>query len=140
MIKQVINLVKYDWKVTIFYFPTNEQLDEIEEILSRLNCNIESINKAKYILTFADTGFCCTNDKLKESVLVISQFSSTGELLHTATHEVYHLVSSICRYYNIDYNGELPAYLIGDIMNEVCDVICPIIADKEKERVYYNNV
>lgn len=132
MIKQTIKLVKYDWKVTIFYFPANEQLDEIGEILSRLNCNIEAIDKAKDILTILNTGFCFTNVDMRESVIGISNTSSTGELLHTATHEVYHLVSAITRHYELDYNGEPPAYLIGDIMNKVCDVICPIIAIREK--------
>lgn len=48
-----------------------------------------------------------------------SQTTSEEQFLNTVVHEIKHLQSHICRYYNVDEDSEEAAYLTGYIAQKM---------------------
>ena len=69
-----------------------------------------------------DRGFTHTDFNKRISIIGISDYSSIGELLDTITHEVKHLVSHICKYYNINEDSENASYLTGYVIKNMYKV------------------
>lgn len=91
MIKQVIDIKGY-WKLVIVY---NAKLEQ------------------------KDVGFTYSDFNHKLSIVGIAPTTSKGEFFNTITHELKHVQSHICSYYNIPEDGEEAAYLIGYMMQEM---------------------
>lgn len=69
-----------------------------------------------------DRGFTHTDFNKRISIIGISDFSSKEELLDTITHEVKHLVSHICKYYNVNEDSEDASYLTGYVIKKMYKV------------------
>lgn len=91
MIRQDININGY-WKVIILY----------------------DVWLGKY-----NTGFTHTDFTKRRSIVTISPTTSEEQFLNTVVHEIKHLQSHICRYYNVDEDSEEAAYLIGYIAQKM---------------------
>lgn len=94
MIRQDIDINGY-WKVTIAY---NVWLGE------------------------RDTGFTYSDFDKKKSIVGISLSTSEEQFFNTLVHEIKHVQSHICRYYNVKENSEAAAYLSGYIAQKVYKV------------------
>lgn len=66
-----------------------------------------------------DTGFTHTDFVKKRSIVAISYSSSREQFFNTAIHELKHLQSHICRYYNIEEDSEDAAYLSGYLAQQI---------------------
>ena len=66
-----------------------------------------------------DTGFTHTDFVKKRSIVEISYSSSREQFFNTAIHELKHLQSHICRYYNIEEDSEDAAYLSGYLAQQI---------------------
>jgi len=66
-----------------------------------------------------DTGFTHTDFNKKRSIVGISNHSSKEQFFNTLIHEVKHVQSHICKYYNVKENSENAAYLIGYIVQKM---------------------
>lgn len=60
-----------------------------------------------------NSGFTRTDFTKKLSIVCIGIADSSSEFLNTVVHEIKHVQSHICRYYNVPEDGEDAAYLIG---------------------------
>lgn len=60
-----------------------------------------------------DSGFTHTDFQKKRSIVGISFSSSREQMFNTLVHELKHVQSHICSYYNIAEDSEPAAYLIG---------------------------
>jgi len=60
-----------------------------------------------------NSGFTHTDFKKKWSIVAIGRANSRQQFLNTMIHELKHVQSHICRYYNVPEDGEEAAYLIG---------------------------
>lgn len=78
-----------------------------------------------------NTGFTYTDYKRKRSIVGISDATSNSQLLNTITHEVKHLQSHICNYYNIKEDSEEAAYLTGYIIQMMYKVFGKLICTGE---------
>ena len=87
MIRQDIDINGY-WKITVVY---NVYLGE------------------------RDTGFTYTDFNKKKSIVGISLTTSEEQFFNTLAHEIKHVQSHICKYYNVEESSEDAAYLIGYI-------------------------
>lgn len=62
-----------------------------------------------------NTGFTKTYFHKKKSIVGIGVTDSKEQFINTIVHEIKHLQSHICEYYNVSEKGEQAAYLIGYI-------------------------
>ena len=91
MIKQVININGY-WKIIVAY---NVWLGK------------------------RDTGFTHTDFNKKRSIVGISLTTSDEQFFNTLVHEIKHVQSHICMYYNVEEDSETAAYLSGFIAQKM---------------------
>ena len=106
----------YNWKVTILYECSCEDIDFIIETLKDINCPNKYIKEAFNNLKSCslNVGLTYSNTKQKSSVIVINKTSSFAQLINTIAHEYYHLICHIQKTLKID-NEEQLAYLNGDL-------------------------
>jgi hypothetical protein len=60
-----------------------------------------------------NSGFTVTDYSKRLSVVAIGLTDSKAQLVNTISHEVKHVQSNICEYYEVPEDGEQAAYLIG---------------------------
>jgi hypothetical protein len=70
-----------------------------------------------------DTGFTYSKPSKRESIVVVGRSSNGGQFLNSTTHELRHLVDDIAKEDNMPMSGEGVAYLTGDIVNQLADII-----------------
>lgn len=66
-----------------------------------------------------NSGFTHTNFEKKLSIVGIGEVSSKKQFINTIAHEVKHLQSHICQYYNVNEDGEQAAYLMGYLVEKM---------------------
>ena len=66
-----------------------------------------------------DTGFTHTNFDKKRSIVGISLTTSKEQFFNTLSHEIKHVQSHICMYYNVKEDSEAAAYLTGYIVQQL---------------------
>ena len=67
----------YNWRITILYETTCDDIDFIIETLMDIKCPVKS------------------NLKIKSSVIIINKTSSFSQLINTIAHEYFHLICHI---------------------------------------------
>lgn len=110
---------KYDWKLVVLY-NANLNLSAVAEELWLIQCPSKiALHALKEVIHIKNTGFCYTSYKFKSTLICIAEVDSPEEFANTLVHELKHLQSHICSYYNISEKGEEAAYLIGDTFEEL---------------------
>lgn len=106
----------YDWKVTVLYQCTCDDIDFIIKTLKDINCPNKYIKEALHNLQDCDLniGLTYSNKKLQSSVIIINKTSSFSQLINTISHEYFHLICHVSQTLNIEDEEEL-AYLNGDL-------------------------
>ena len=66
-----------------------------------------------------DTGFTHTDFNKKRSIVGISLTTSKEQFFNTLVHEIKHVQSHICMYYNVEEDSEAAAYLSGFIAQKM---------------------
>ena len=114
----------YNWKVTILYECSCEDIDFIIETLKDINCPNKYIKEAFNNLKSCNlnTGLTYSNTKQKSSVIVINKTSSFAQLINTISHEYYHFICHISNSLNIQDEEEL-ASLNGNLNMRSYEVI-----------------
>lgn len=69
-------------------------------------------------------GFTFSNPSLRRSVSATRRTNSGPQFLNTSVHEITHIAQDIANADGIDLYGEELAYLVGDITNEISDIVC----------------
>ena len=106
----------YDWKVTVLYQCTCDDIDFIIKTLEDIDCPNKYIKEALHNLQDCDLniGLTYSNKKLQSSVIIINKTSSFSQLINTISHEYFHLICHVSKTLNIEDEEEL-AYLNGDL-------------------------
>ena len=114
MIKDVF--YEYNWKITVLYETTCNNIDYIIETLDDIQCPKYYINRALDNLEECklNSGLTYSNSKLKSSVIIITKTSSFAQLINTISHEYFHLICHISQVLNIKDEEEL-ANLNGNL-------------------------
>ena len=87
--------------------------------------DIDIVGKWKVIVVYnafmgeKDIGFTYTDYDKKQSIVGISISSSHKEFFNTMMHEIKHVQSHICNYYDVDEDSEEAAYLVGYIVEKM---------------------
>jgi len=87
----------YNWRITILYETTCDDIDFIIKTLMDIKCPIKYINKALDNLQECklNSGLTYSNTRLKSSVIIINKTSSFSQLINTIAHEYFHLICHI---------------------------------------------
>ena len=106
----------YNWKVTILYECSCEDIDFIIETLKQTHCPNKFIKEAINNLETCDLniGLTYSNISLKSSVIIVNKTSSFSQLINTISHEYFHLICHLSKALDITDEEEL-AYLNGDL-------------------------
>lgn len=117
LLGQEFTLTKWDWHVRVFYVVDLIPIDFIIEELYGIGCDKNDINDAISVLDNDEDnrGITFSNDKERESIIVIGETSCPAQFSNSFDHEKLHLAMHIARVDNIDPFGEELAYLAGEI-------------------------
>lgn len=74
-------------------------------------------------------GFTFANPESERAVVVVGPTTSGAEFQDTLVHEIYHLAVAIGSHLGLDLHGEGPAYLSGDTMRDLADIVCRLGCD-----------
>ena len=87
----------YNWRITILYETTCDDIDFIIETLMDIKCPVKYINKALDNLEECklNSGLTYSNTRLRSSVIIINKTSSFSQLINTIAHEYFHLICHI---------------------------------------------
>ena len=87
----------YNWRITILYETTCDDIDFIIKTLMDIKCPVKYINKALDNLEECklNSGLTYSNTRLKSSVIIINKTSSFSQLINTIAHEYFHLICHI---------------------------------------------
>ena len=126
MIKRTLKIGRW---VVDFLFVTKRY--DIEGVLGCLydvvapECAVE---QAEELMSACDynCGFTFTNPERFRAVVVIGPTSRGDEFIDTLTHEIHHLAVAIASELGIDLESETPAYLAGDSIRALADVVCEL--------------
>lgn len=116
MIRNEIYLTEYGWTIVLFADACSANIETILEELDRMGCTEKCTDLSK-----DNCGLTYSNIAARRSIVVIGKASSDSEIANTIAHESMHLVSHICECYNIDMNSERACYLIGELVQVICD-------------------
>lgn len=123
MIAQYIELGNRGWSILVYYNADYRDSFELEDSLKQIEASQKEIDKALDVLNDYNTGFTFSNEDKKMSIVCISKAENEQQFLDTAIHEIKHVQSHICEYYDIDEDSEEAAYLIGYIARRMYRVI-----------------
>lgn len=106
----------YNWRVTVLYECTCDDIDYIIRILKDINCPNKYIKEALHNLQSCNLniGLTYSNTNLQSSVIVVNKTSSFAQLINTIAHEYFHLICHISKVLEIEDEEEL-AYLNGNL-------------------------
>lgn len=114
---QQFRLKDWNWFVRVFYVVDYIPIDYLIEELKGIGCDSQDIDNAMSVLDVGkdNRGITFSNDKDRESIIVIGETSCPAQFSNSFDHEKLHLAMHIARVDNIDPFGEELAYLAGQI-------------------------
>lgn len=122
MTKHYIDIVK-KWAVILAYDVDVADLDELASWLDALGCSRKDREKAIRIALGVNSGFTYSNSDLRMSLVVVSDATDESQWWDTLVHEVDHVQSAICDYYDVPLGSEAAAWTQGYIMRKMIDVV-----------------
>ena len=127
MIAQYIELGDRGWSILVYYNINQGDFEEVEDSLRQFGCPTEDIEDIYETLRNKNTGFTVSDERKRMSIIGIGTASSRAQFLNTLIHEIDHVQSHICDYYNVDMNSEQAAYLIGYIGQQTYKAVSTFI-------------
>lgn len=107
---------KYNWNIVVYYgVDATNELD-VSIMLTSLKANRKQKRYAINTIKHYNQGFTCSNYRLRTSFVSISKTTSKEEFINTIAHEAKHVVDDICTANDMNYTGEPPAYMLGELM------------------------
>lgn len=127
MIKQVFNVEHY-WKVIVYYNVNYSLFNIIVGTLKDIHCPNYIINEIYYYMkTHRAKAVTISNCKHKVSILLFNNHSDYYDYINSIVHEAEHIKQSLLKCYNIDDEGEEPAYTIGFIASKMIKKFMKVI-------------
>lgn len=117
MIRQIITLKDYLWRIRVYYAVDTYYIEEILSLMQDLGASDIEIRKASDSMREGspNVGLTYSAPERRETVMVIGRADSPEEFQNTFDHEKGHLVKHICLADRIDPFGEEAEYLAGEV-------------------------
>lgn len=121
--KHYIEVPKDKWGLLFVYDFDVFDADELEAIMGTFGMPDEEIPKAVRILLGVNTGLTISRSDVKMSVMFISHASSVSQFADTVVHEIDHVQTAICEYYDVPLGGEDAAWTQGYLARCIAEAI-----------------
>ena len=115
-----------EWVIDFLFAEERYDRDGVLACLYEIDAPSEVLEQADEVMRKNDwnCGFMYGSVILKRAVVVVGPSSSGSEFLDTLVHEIHHLAVLIASGLGVDLESETPAYLAGDSVRELAEVIC----------------
>ena len=136
MIRQLLDLYDWDWRVYVYYVVDECDVDEILHKMRTIGASEGELIKASLTLS-ADAlncGITYSNIDSRRSVVVIGQADSAEEFASTYDHEKGHLAMHIAEALGLSIYGEEFQYLTGEIGRQMFRVAKQFMCECCRER------
>ena len=126
MIHRVLGIGR--WVIDFLFAPKGYDIVGTLGCLYEIGATNEVMERAEDIMLeeLPNRGFTFTNPELKRAVVVIGPTTSGKEFQNTLVHEVRHLADTIAKSIGYKLDAEGPAYMSGDTVMALADVICTL--------------
>ena len=126
MIKRTLKIGR--WIADILFAPNGYDIEGVLACLYDAYAPERIMRQAEELMLGCEynCGFTYSNAERKRAVVLIGPTSSGAEFLDTMSHEVHHLAVAIAAGLGVDLEGETPAYMAGDSVRSLADVICEL--------------
>ncbi len=116
MIKKVFN-IDNKWKVIVYYNIDYNLFDYIANDIYKLNGSNKLVNRIYKIMKSGRAKAVTISFPVKKcSIVGFNSTKSTYDLINSIAHEAVHVMEAMLNYYNVDIEGEPPAYTIGHLV------------------------
>lgn len=113
MIKRVIDIQGY-WVVVVYYNVDYSHFQFVEEDLINAGCMNIDYNRFKH-----SKAYTFSNISKHISIMCINQTSTCSDFINSVVHEAEHVKQAMLQAYNVEDKGELPAYTIGYLVQQI---------------------
>lgn len=105
------------WKVIVYYNIDYDFFNYIATDMKNLNIKNSIITKVyKTMKSGAAKAVTISSPLKKCSIVGINPTTSIYDLINSIAHEAVHVMEAMLNYYNIDIEGEPPAYTLGHLV------------------------
>lgn len=124
MIHRVI--VLGHWIVDVLFAIDEYDVEGVLSCLYEIDAPYSAMMDSKHLMENGNknTGFMYANPDNMRAVLCVGPTTSGAEFLDTVVHEVHHFAVVVASELGIDLEGEAPAYVSGDTIRELADIVC----------------
>ena len=136
MIRQLLDLYDWDWRVYVYYVVDECDVDEILHKMRTIGASEGELIKASLTLSadVLNCGITYSNIDSRRSVVVIGQADSAEEFASTYDHEKGHLAMHIAEALGLSIYGEEFQYLTGEIGRQMFRVAKQFMCECCRER------
>ena len=126
MIRRQLNIGR--WEVDFLFAPDGYDREEVLSMLSDLGAARKDGKRIEVVIDNRElnTGFTFVSPYEPVILVAVGPASSGEQFVNTIAHELYHLATAIADGLGIDLRGEEPAYLIGDTIQPLVDIVCKL--------------
>ena len=123
MIKQVIN-VNNKWKVIVYYNIDYNLFHYVAKDLNSLGMNKRGIERIAYLSFTGEVKAFTVSDCARQiSVVGFNNHKTVGDYINSIVHEAEHVKQAMLKSYNVEDEGEPPAYTIGYLVVKMLRVM-----------------
>lgn len=116
-----IHLAKYDWDICLYDDVSPNNVRRLIPELLSMGMEYEDTKEIVSLFDAPSRGFIYTDREGRCSLIAIGWCMSWKQELNTLAHEIYHLAEHVCRGCNLSTDGEPPAYVVSELIEQVCN-------------------
>ena len=130
MIKQLFTVENY-WEVVVIYDVDYNLFGMAEREMRMLGMSQKDVDTVKEMLESGDAkAVTCSSVKRHKSVVLFNYHKDKVDYLNSIVHEAEHIKQAMLEAYNVEDEGEAPAYTIGYLVGRMWEV-CRTLVCKE---------
>lgn len=116
------------WLVYFLFVKDRYDKEMILSFLDTFGASDSVMARADKIMTdgFLNRAFTFANPDMRRALVVTGPTSSGMEFLNSFSHELRHLADSIAKSIGYDLDAEEPAYMTGDAVRDLAEVVCEL--------------
>ena len=134
MIQQVFSVESY-WKVIVFYSIDYNLFDIIKHELLVAGISTKTLNKIFYMLRTGRAKAATYNNLAKHiSIVLFNKHKTEKDYINSIVHEAEHIKQAMLKAYQIEDEGESPAYTIGYLISQMYRVFKDIVCNCQTDR------
>ena len=115
MIKQIIDIDGY-WKVIVYYNVDYNFFSDIAFELKAIGSPVEEIDAIYVRLSNSAKAVTFSNIEKHISIVLFNCHNNRYDYINSIVHEAEHIKQHMLKAYNVEDEGEAPAYTIGYIV------------------------